>query len=215
MAAAHGRVQPSLCLLGAGNCNDANLLALLGCYERIHLVDCDADALRCGLERQSLAGHPGVICYGEIDLGAGGRAFEMPPVEVAASLCLLSQLLEAATAGGSSPDRLLAVRRRHLEQLVELLKPGGAGLLITDVVSSETVPQLEGVSEEDLSALLAQCIASRNFFSGTNPAPILDCLRREPWFAARIESAEPVGPWKWDFGPRCYIAYAIRFNRRP
>jgi hypothetical protein len=213
-AAAEGRVGPSLCLLGAGNCNDVELPALLGRYERIHLVDWDALALRAGVERQTLADHPGIICHGEVDLGSSDPMGDMAPVHVAASLCLLSQLLEAANAGGSSPERLLAARRLHLELLVELIQPGGTGLLITDVVSSETVPPLGSTPEEALPALLAQCIASRNFFSGTNPAPILDLLRGESWFAARIESVEPIGPWKWDFGPRWYIAYAIRFSRR-
>jgi hypothetical protein len=102
-----------------------------------------------------------------------------------------------------------------LEVLVELLEPGGTGLLVTDVVSSETLPPLGSTPDEALPALLAQCLASRNFFSGTNPAPILDCLRRNSWFAARIESAEPISPWKWDLGPRWYIVYAIRFRRHP
>ena len=212
-AAAKGRERPRICLLGAGNCNDVELRALVGCYEQIHLVDCDAAALRGGVERHGLAGHPGIVCHGGIDLGSGGQALQIEPVHVAASLCLLSQLLEAA-AGEPQPDGLIAGRRQHLGQLVELIVPGGTGMLITDVVSSETVPDLDEATEEALPALLAKCIASRNFFTGTNPAPILDCLLREAWFAARIESPEPLGPWKWDLGPRRYIVYAIRFARR-
>jgi len=219
-AAAQGRRVPRLCLLGAGNCNDVDLHRLLEDYREIHLVDCDSEALAAALERQSLTGHSSLICHGAIDLLRGTPALES--YEVVASLCLLSQLVEsalefapdlAASAAGEL-DRLQAVRRQHLEALVTLTAPGGMVLLITDVVSSETAPQLLPASEKLLPALVAQCIQQRNFFSGTNPAPILDLLQRDPWFAERIESPEPIGPWKWDFGPRSYAVYAIRFRRR-
>ena len=215
-AAAQGRSEPRLCLLGAGNCNDVELQRLLGTYREIHLVDCDSEALAAGLEHQSLTGHPSLICHGGIDLLRGTPA--LGPYEAVASLCLLSQLLECAPASASSAaaelDRLQAVRRQHLEALVALTAPGGMALLITDVVSSETAPQLLFAPDNLVPALVAQCIQERNFFSGTNPAPILDLLRREPWFAARSESPEPIDPWKWDFGPRYYAVYAIQFRRR-
>src|SRR5688500_17156136 len=61
LEAAHGRDQPSLCLLGAGNCNDVDLNQLMTAYARIHLVDCDTESLKAGAERQGLAGHPSLV----------------------------------------------------------------------------------------------------------------------------------------------------------
>ena len=215
VSAAQGRHQPRLCLLGAGNCNDVDLRRLLGVYREIHLVDCDAEALSAALEHQSLTGHVSLICHGGIDLLAGPPA--LGPHEVVASLCLLSQLLESAADAAhptGEPVRIQAIRRQHLETLVALTFPGGLSLVITDVVSSATVPELVSTPDDRLPALVAQCILQRNFFSGTNPAPILDVLRRDPWFASRIASPEPIDPWKWDLGPRCYAVYAIRFRRR-
>ena len=219
LEAAQSRVRPELCLLGAGNCNDVDLQSLLSCYQRIHLVDYDAAALSTGVQRQSLQGDERLMLHGGVDLRDEPLRWQPEPVEVAASLCLLSQLLEddASRANASDPtalQQLQATRRRHLQQLVESLKPGGQGFLITDLVSSDTVPLLRLASRDQLPALIANCIAHRNFFSGLNPATILDVLGSDPWFTARLATLTPIDPWKWDFGPRCYAVYGIRFQRR-
>src|SRR6185295_19591792 len=46
-----------LCVLGAGNCNDLDLPALLGAYREVHLVDLDEEALNRGVARQGLTSH--------------------------------------------------------------------------------------------------------------------------------------------------------------
>ena len=42
-----------LCVLGAGNCNDVDLPALLSAFREVHLVDLDGDALRGAAMRQA------------------------------------------------------------------------------------------------------------------------------------------------------------------
>ena len=49
-----------LCVLGAGNCNDLDLAALLRAHREVHLVDLDAEALAQGVERQGVADRPGL-----------------------------------------------------------------------------------------------------------------------------------------------------------
>jgi hypothetical protein len=53
-AACHGNVSvaPSLCILGAGNCNDLDLARLTARREHIHLVDIDAEAMQSGVANQ-------------------------------------------------------------------------------------------------------------------------------------------------------------------
>jgi hypothetical protein len=235
--AAKGKHQPSLCLLGAGNCNDVDLRRLLEVYESIQMVDCDKDALRTAISRQGLAGRPAIHLHGNmnlleampgeattstlnLDIAVDERLLALGRCDVVASLCVLSQLIEAATQllGGDRQDPktlelIQAVRRRHLALLVELVRKDGSGLLITDLVSSETVPQLQSLPESQLAPLLAQCIAARNFFTGLNPAVLLDLLQQDPWFAARIAVDPPLAPWVWDLGPRQYAVYGIRFTR--
>jgi hypothetical protein len=57
-----------LCILGAGNCNDLDLAALLATYREVHLVDWDDSSLARGAARQGVAGHPGLHLLGGIDV---------------------------------------------------------------------------------------------------------------------------------------------------
>jgi hypothetical protein len=61
-----------LCLLGAGNCNDVDLSALLERYREVHLVDLDASALERAL--------------GSVTGNAGSRLFLHAPVDVSGVL---------------------------------------------------------------------------------------------------------------------------------
>ena len=57
-----------LCVLGAGNCNDLDLPALLTSHREVHLVDLDPAAMEAGAIRQEVADHPGLRRHGGIDL---------------------------------------------------------------------------------------------------------------------------------------------------
>src|SRR5688572_31484235 len=59
-----------LCLLGAGNCNDVDLRALLAHYREVHLVDLDAEALQAGAARQDAGSHPSLFLHGGVDVTA-------------------------------------------------------------------------------------------------------------------------------------------------
>jgi len=60
----------TLCLLGAGNCNDVDLRRLLRRFQTIELVDIDADALARGISRQlsSAAATQRIKLHGSVDL---------------------------------------------------------------------------------------------------------------------------------------------------
>lgn len=77
----------------------------------------------------------------------------LPPdrFDCVASTCVLSQLVSSAQSlvSESSPgfaSLVLEVRRKHLEQMIQLLKPSAVGVLITDFVSSVTWPDLARLS---------------------------------------------------------------------
>lgn len=152
-------------------------------------------------------------------LAASAPAPALPaPCDAVVSLCLLSQLIDSL-ATGLGPRHpallplILAVRARHLRLLAELLAPGGEGVLVSDVVSSLTAPELPGLAEPALSAALERCVATRNYFTGLRPQAILDELRREP-LAQLVESPTMLAPWLWDLGPRVYLVAAFRFRAR-
>ena len=221
-------------LLGAGNSNDVDLNELNGLYRSIDLIDLDPAALREGLAQQQLNDDPRVNTHA-LDLAAGlgslgpgevekldARLSLIPawtgePFEVAASLCLLSQLIDSAVWLAGKDRRLdeivLAVRNQHLRTLVSWLKPDGVGILITDFVSSETCEELPNLSDEELPAAARRWLADRNFFSGINPGILRSQLAATE--GVWSESIQLAKPWKWDLGPRVYAVTAIIFRVLP
>lgn len=231
----------SLCVFGAGNCNDLDLHSLLASYRQLHLVDIDLPAMQGGLSRQGLAEHDRIRLYPHIDLSAADLWWGqlattsstnwnqliasttiagLPPTcDRAVSLCTLTQILELAVRRlGEQHERYVelvrALRRRHLHLLLDQLVDGGTGILVTDLVSSRSCPQLADTSAESLPPLVRSLIEQRNFFSGVNPAVFHALLTSDQEFAPQISSVEMISPWLWDLGPRIYAVYAARFRKQ-
>jgi hypothetical protein len=142
------------------------------------------------------------------------------PFEVVVSTCLLSQLILnlVHTVGEGHPQFLLllqAVRAGHLRLLTHLVAPGGTAILITDVVSSDTVPTLSSVPDSALSGLLARLVRERNFFHGVNPAILETLAAHDPVLRTYGLHQETLAPWRWDLGPRMYLVYAMKYRMRP
>jgi hypothetical protein len=141
------------------------------------------------------------------------------PFDVVGSTCLLTQLIDAVriALGNDHPRMLelaLTVRNRHLQMLVELTGLHGQAVLITDIVSSLTCPELANVATAALPQLVAQRIRQGDFFTGTNPAVLRAFFGSDPSTAPQLQAVQLVKPWRWDFGPRYYAVCAIRVLRR-
>lgn len=230
-----------LCVLGAGNANDLDLPVLGAAFEEIHLVDLDPEALQQAVEGHSeldarLHRHGGVDLSGiakqldnldpprraeqvnELITTAGnGAAVELAgPYKVVACTCLLTQLMNAAVAAvGESEPRLLellaAIRLGHLRLLVSLVAPGGAGLLFTDIASSDNAPAIETAS--DHSQLAAELARREELFVGIDPQQIEDDLRRDPLTGPRIESLQRIGVWPWRISEtRTFLVAGVSFR---
>jgi hypothetical protein len=63
--------RPTLALLGAGNCNDVDLVDLAGRCQTVHLVDLDGEALRRARDRQPPGVAARLLLHGGIDLSGG------------------------------------------------------------------------------------------------------------------------------------------------
>ncbi|MEX2120491.1 MAG: hypothetical protein WD847_12925 [Pirellulales bacterium] len=236
-----------LCVLGAGNANDIDLGQLTSAFAEVHLVDLDGEALEFGLVYQRPAMRDRIHLHRQVDVSGAwhllaGWSPEAPPTpheldqcieritrfagpalpapfDAAASLCLVSQLIEGAVAalGHNHPrllELILAIRTSHLRMLVQLVRPGGRGLLVTDFVSSDTVPGLADAPEQELPALAGRLLAAGNFFHGLNPQVLHRLFTTDPMIGPLIEEASLRGPWRWDLGPRIYLVAAIEFTRR-
>jgi hypothetical protein len=138
--------------------------------------------------------------------------------DVVASVCVLSQLIDAVVRRFPDPQvslpLLQAVRRRHLKLLLEHCRPGGTAILFSEVVSSDTCPELATTSDASLPGLLAGLLAAQNFFTGLHPAIILQELQSHESITPLAECVRPVGPWKWPFLYRTYAVTAFVARRR-
>jgi hypothetical protein len=237
----------TLCVLGAGNCNDLDLPRLLDVFREVHLVDLDSAALEAGIDRQGVSDHPAVRLHGGVEvtgiwdrladyspdappddetltaLAADAWSFAGPalpgPFGMVASHCLLSQLVEAVvrTVGEGHPrflEILDTVRGRHLRLLAELTRPGGYGLMVTDIVSSETAPELQTLSDKALPDALKRMIEARNFFHGLNPFVLATLYQDDPRIAPEIQASQLLRPWRWHACGRIYAVTGIKFQRR-
>lgn len=139
--------------------------------------------------------------------------------EVVASVGLFTQLIDGAlqSVGESHPrswELVSAVRTQHLRLLLELTVPGGAAVLVTEVVSSDSCPELLSVKENNLPELLRREINARNFFTGTNPAALQHLLRTEAALAHQLADVRFTEPWLWPFMARTYAVYGVTLRKR-
>lgn len=144
------------------------------------------------------------------------------PANVVISTGLITQLVEAtiravgesrfAEQDSASVRLVQAVRRRHLRLLSELTRPGGAAILVTEVVSSDTAPGICDNPVTELPTALSGCLAAGNFFTGLHPGIIHSELSSDE-FGSGFESVQATPPWLWQFTARTYAVVAFVARR--
>jgi hypothetical protein len=142
------------------------------------------------------------------------------PFDVVLSSCLLSQLVGYASdvLGRSHPGRrelLLALRTRHLRMLVDLIAPGGTGVIVCDVASSTGHPELLDMRKDKLPGYLDRLTYSDRGFDGLSPVSMRAALQSDPLIAALLAPVQQIAPWLWHLGPqRTFLVYGLRLRRR-
>lgn len=234
----------SLCLLGAGNLNDVRLDELLDRFGEVHLVDLDVESTRAALRRQGLEGRSNCRVHAPVDLtgvldrlpapevesprvDAGGLVETLErtrcrisgaPFDVTASTAVLTQLLQSVVDSAlPHPETVqvcLALRDKHLADLIALTRPGGTFVLVSDVVSTSTAPGLASAAGADLEEALAALVADKNFFTGTNPYRIVALLEEDPRSSGYVTNVALRDPWLWAVtSDREHLTYAIVARR--
>jgi hypothetical protein len=143
---------------------------------------------------------------------------EVGSFDVVASTCMLTQLIDSVYMAlpmehPRCVELVMAVRNRHLEIILELLNPGGVGVLVTDFVATETAPELAQLDELLLPRAALKWIEERNFFTGANPFAIRDYYNRSRGPGLSAENAQVKGPWRWDIGAKQLAVCAVTFQR--
>ena len=96
--------------------------------------------------------------------------------------------------------------------MASLLAPGGTGVLVTELISSNTCKELFQYPEDRLLELYDQLIEEQRFFLGTNPKTLIPALLEDPFMASQIEGTSLSAPWRWLLGPeRSFLAYGVVF----
>jgi hypothetical protein len=136
------------------------------------------------------------------------------PFDLAVSTCVLSQLMGDFTEclGGQLREigpLLLALRNRHIDLLLGYVASGGVALLISDMVSSDTAPQITTCPPALLDFLRDQLLAEANFIHGTNPHAIEKYVRdHRPDVSVELRPS-----WRWPIDTRTFLVNALRFRR--
>jgi hypothetical protein len=153
-------------------------------------------------------------------LAAARIAAALPgPFDVVVSDCVLSQISWTCfKAVGHDPSLmpiLATALAAHLRALVALARPGGQCLLVSDVVSSDTVPLDHLFPLLDPHAFVRRLDGEGRLFSGTSPSLAHAALREDAQLAAAVEDVRVVAPWLWRLTPRrTLLVYALAFRRR-
>src|SRR5204862_7705623 len=116
------------------------------------------------------------------------------------------------------PERCLkavqSVREIRLMLMLRLLRTGGRGGFVSDMVSSDTAPEITSVAPTALAELMARLVAAKNFFTGLNPFVIEGLLMQDPRLAPAVARSAFHLPWLWQLGAtRSYLTFAVSFQR--
>lgn len=139
--------------------------------------------------------------------------------DVVASTCILTQLIDAVymslpTGDPRSVELLMAVRDRHLEMILELLNPCGAGVLVTDFVVAEPGHELPPLGELLLTpSSCAATMRQQEFFVGADPFEIRDYYNRLRGPGPMVDNVRVRGPWRWEVGNRLVGVCGVVFRR--
>jgi hypothetical protein len=141
------------------------------------------------------------------------------PFDVILSPCVLSQicLFAGDTLGRTHPRRKElreAIRRRHLQQMVEWLAPGGTGLLVIDLATTERLGTLVHSHRDRLDEVASRTVARANHFPGLDPDSLRSVLLSDPYLEGLVANVQQIPPWLWTLGPsKAFLVYALRFRR--
>jgi hypothetical protein len=159
----------------------------------------------------------------EIDaaIGEAARGVDLPAGDLALCLssCLYTQMILSIVEriGERHPrcvDLVRAVRTGHLRTIARSLRRDGLGVIVSDMVSSDTVPDLAATPPRLLAGRMEALVRARNFFTGANPYVVASALKTDPAIAPLVRDVGLGEPWLWQIAPRrWYLVFAVRFRR--
>ncbi len=108
---------------------------------------------------------------------------------------------------------MFAVRYFHLQTLLRWTKPGGRILFVTDVVSSQTAPEMFAVPDDQLEGYLVHLVNHNNFFTACNPYAIEKLLQTDASLSPQVARIDRLKPWRWQIGEVLYLVSGFVINK--
>jgi hypothetical protein len=236
MALTQGLRGERIAVLGAGNCNDLELPALVQGFEEVHLFDIDAEAIDKALEGQNrdvqracrLHAHDltGVASFLEdwqasppdpLDAQVAAWSKLSPLLHEAGqfdavlSTCMLSQVaINLRDFFGLTPalnSALLAAIAGHIMLASALTKVGGVVLVTSDCITNRYPIHQEAQARGPLDAIF-HLAAQGAAFPGTDPDLIAALLATPDFSRPQFKNA-----WIWDLSEQSYLVYAVQAAR--
>ncbi|MDE2965505.1 MAG: hypothetical protein OXU26_16470, partial [Acidobacteriota bacterium] len=232
----------SLCILGAGNCNDLDLARFTGRFARVHLVDLDRQAMAKGVQRQSPLAPGSISLHGGVDLTGvlktlatweryrpgresiahcmrEARDFAGLPFlgrfQVAASMCLLSQIIDSivsVTGAKALPLELVGALRQRHLQLLAELLVPGGVGFLVTDFALE-----RGGTRPARGASPepeSAPVPPDEAFLGLNPRELRASLSKDPVLRTQVRHARASPSWLWRQNPRRTLRVcAVSFQR--
>lgn len=232
----------SLCVLGAGNCNDLDLRRLLGTFADVQLVDLDLDAMRAGVRRQTvpvdrIRVHRGDLSgvadrlrrwsaspptNDEIDRWLLALEDDPPPTQagrvtadVAVSAGLLSQMtgMTIRVLGLDHPRAVEVALALRDAHLRHLVHLVASPGVGLVITDIASAPTLDLDEASDIAALTDRLVRSGAVTTGTNPLGIEASLRAH---GGNVSDVRRHDPWTWRVtATKSQLVTAISFRRAP
>lgn len=233
----------TVCLLGAGNCNDVDLPQIAATYQRIHLVDLDGEALTHAIESAPEATKPKLTIHPSIDTtgiavelakwidsqpsaeayraaiqAASTAKLNLSPerFDVVVSCCLLSQLIDSLVLTGVPQDALFLELLLAIRDrhIDQVWESTKPGG--TSIVVSDFISTVALPQlEQWTAAQLAQ--AFPQLIERRNFFTGLNPVVLRNKLAEKEPSIEPTveGPWIWSVGRRKFGVCSVTARHRP
>ncbi len=103
-----------------------------------------------------------------------------------------------------------AIRDAHVQQLVDMLKPGGFGAMVLELISSDAIPDLTKWTAKQLLPAFDQIVRQGPTFPGAHP----EQLGRALVETKQIAALNGLSPWRFTLGQRVYLMYGLTFLKK-
>jgi hypothetical protein len=110
---------------------------------------------------------------------------------------------------------MAALRARHLRTIAGMLAPGGRGVVLVDLISSEKFADLARLRREELGGFMRKFIADGKHYSGLDPASMARAVETDGELAGRLRRPEFTEPWLWHIGlNKAFLVYGVSVRGR-